>query len=257
MITKKINIEKRNRRAQRRLANRVHELVRTHKNSKFIKLINRENFPLNFENYSIPRLAAIVDNAEIMNYVIQSLEKDSLFSPSIMNYEMLKSCAAYNSFKVLSLLHDKYNLDFNIEDDTNSPFMLRIAAVKGNYQMVDWLLRHGARADAVNSDAIRCAILANNIVILNLLVAYGANPNQQIDSCNKIFDMAKDSLRTIKLSWDNILECIETEEWSNMETPTQKLEFLYTNFNKKTQTLINDILDTSSKSEHVKNISLP
>jgi ankyrin repeat protein len=106
----------------------------------------------------------------------------------------------------LSIIHYLINMKANINDarDRLKCTTLMIASIKGLHTVVSSLIRHGANIDDTNrfkDSTLICAIRANNLQCVKVLVKYGCN----IEHSNKTFRqptafMISMKLRNIKIA---------------------------------------------------------
>jgi hypothetical protein len=97
------------------------------------------------------------------------------------NYESaLHYTAAYGTKIVLDWLHNKKDFDINF-CDKGYETALGSAATKSNIETTIWLIEHGAEIDGIGKNLLSplmAAVYGNNIDIVKLLVAKGANVNR-------------------------------------------------------------------------------
>jgi len=121
----------------------------------------------------------------------------------------------------LSIIHYLININANINDarDRLKCTTLMIASIKGLHTVVSSLIRHGANIDDTNrfeDSTLICAIRANNLQCVKVLVKYGCN----IEHSNKTFRqptafMISMKLRNIKIALFLIRSGAKVDYWNH------------------------------------------
>lgn len=129
--------------------------------------------------------------------------------------EMLDNCVAASvspseiyavhhcaNLETLQLLRCQPGVTFDLHDGAGY-WPLKSFAEKGDSEAVDWLLRHGATPDftSTGETALHSAVANNHLECARLLLAAGANPNQQdVDGCVPMWGVASDAMLDLLLA---------------------------------------------------------
>lgn len=108
---------------------------------------------------------------------------------------------AARSLEVIRLLVELGGADVNALDGTGE-WPLQLAAGENDVERMTWLLRHGAEVDRTSTGetALHSAVRSDSRESVDLLLAAGANPNQQdVDDWTPLFSaQSREVIRTLR-----------------------------------------------------------
>jgi ankyrin repeat protein len=169
----------------------------------------REQLRRVFENASTaskaahPEIYQVLDDAslDLDREAFQKELADSLVSSAISLKEIhaVHHCANLETLQLLARLP---GVTFDLHDGAGY-WPLKSFAERGDFDAVNWLLRHGASPDftSTGETALHSAVANNHSECAQLLLDAGANPNQQdVDGCVPMWRVRNDAMLDLLLA---------------------------------------------------------